>query len=177
MPKSRVRNSVSSWPLRNDQIVLRVLAVGRIKTVAEEFGLSVQQITNICKDPRGEEIIRAARERLREKLLENIEDQLDVAAKASLEVIKKTLDADIGVFHKAKANQDRVALKILGGRGFLRGDDRVDGGGTQLSEEQFGRLVKAMKASDEVRAIDPFEKEEEPDEIIVEAEVLDERVG
>lgn len=160
--------------MRNDQIVLRVLATGSLKDVAKEFELTAQQISVICNDPRGEEILRAARERVREKLLEGIEDQLDVAAKASLAVIKKTLDADIHPFHKAKPNQDRVALKVLGGRGFLRGDPQGDGAGYQISEDQFSRLVKAMQASDKVREIDPFKKEEE---IIVEAEVLDEHVG
>lgn len=173
----KTRNLVSTWPLRNDQIVLRVLATGSLKDVAKEFSLTAQQISVICNDPRGEEIIRAARERLREKLLEGIEDQLDVAAQASLKVLQRTLKADISPMHKAKPNQDRVALKILGGRGFLHGDPQGDGGGTQLSEEQFSRLVSAMKASDAVRGIDPFEKVEVQEAEIVSEEVLDERIG
>ncbi len=38
----KTRNAVSTWPLRNDQIVLRVLATGSLKIVAKEFELTPQ---------------------------------------------------------------------------------------------------------------------------------------
>ena len=148
------------WPLRNDQIVLSVLGGRDREEVAEEHGLTHQQISNIVNDPRAQEIISAARARIKEVLLEDIEDQLDLSAQLSLKVIRRTLEADISPVHKAKSNQDRVALKLLAGRGFLRTESRDGEQGLQMSADQHKRLLEGMEKAMRVRAIDPFEDKE-----------------
>lgn len=159
-------SALENWPLRNDQIVLAMLGGRKTKEVAEEFGLSLGTISNIMAHPKAKEIIALARNKLREKLMEDMEDQLDLASKLSLKVIKRTLEADIAPVHKAKSNQDRVALKVLTGRGFLRAEDRSGDGGLQMTGEQHGRLMEGIEKAARVSNINPFEKPE--NEIVVE---------
>jgi len=148
-------NKVQKWPTRNDQIVLAVLAGATPADVARAFGMTRQNVAKILKSPMAQDVILAAKGKLREKLLEDIEDELDVMSKLALRKLRVTLDADITAVHKAKPNQDRVAMKLLEGRGFLR-KERDDGGGFHMSEEQFGKLIQAMEKADAVQEIDPF---------------------
>ena len=156
------------WPLRNDQIVLMILAGSPAREVAAAYGLSERQVSSIFTDPRAADIKRLARERLQEKILETIEDELDVTSKLAVQVIKRTLEADIAPVHKAKANQDRVAIKVLQGRGFLRSEDRGAGAGFQVTNDQFDKLLTALGKADEAKNIDPFARP-----TIIEAELID----
>ena len=153
------RNPIQSWPLRNDRIVLMVLAGMPVKEVAKSFGLSQQMISIIVADPRAEEIGRIARARLQEKLIDTIEEELDQMARMATEKLKATLQADIGAVHKAKPNQDRVAVKILEGRGFLK-KERGATGGLQIPKELYGKLVEAMEKANKAAEIDPFDDED-----------------
>jgi len=166
------KNPAQDWPLRNDQIVLLVLSGASQAAAGRTFDISRQAVGKILNDPRAKDIIRQARQKLHDRILESMDDQLDLASKLSLVKLKQTLDADISPYHKAKSNQDRVALKILAGRGFLPGDSRTEEGGLLMSGDQFAKLVSAMSKSDQAKQIDPFKVEE--NEIIVEAEVVEE---
>ncbi len=171
MAKHAKKSALTDWPLRNDQIVLSVLGGRKQREVAEEHGLTHQQISNIIRHPKAEEIIAIARNKLRDKLLGEMEDKMDLAAQASLKVLQKTLNADISPVHKAKSNQDRVALKILSGRGFLRAEERGEDGGLQMTGDQHKRLMEGLAKASRVRQIDPYEDKEIP---VVEAKVVNE---
>ena len=166
MPKNV--NLAQDWPLRNDQIVLMALGGVKQREIGEVFGLSHQQISLIIRDDRAKEIIEITRAKLRKNLTKGIEDELTLMAQASLKVLKKTLDADMGATHRAKPNQDRVAVAILRGRGFLREEGREEGSALQVPEEQFAKFMEAMQKAGRVREIDPFEGQE-----VLEAEVVE----
>ena len=138
-------------------IVLMLLGGAKQKEVAKEFGLSRQRISKIAEDPRAEAVIQKARESITDKLLGDIDDQLDLASRLSMKVIRRTLAADISPTHKAKGNQDRVAVSILRGRGFLSKDGESGEKGFQITPAQFDRLTEALAKADEAKKIDPFE--------------------
>ena len=165
MPKTS--NLAQVWPVRNDQIVLLLLAGMPQKEVAAQFEMTRQMISRIANDPRAEEIIRSAREAISEKLLDGIEDELDAATRLSMKVIRRTLDADISPVHKAKANQDRVAVSVLRGRGYLSQEGRSEEGGFKVSPAQFDRLVGALAKADAAKKIDPFENIPEAEAVVV----------
>ena len=151
----KANNLAQAWPVRNDQIVLMLLAGAKQKDVAKEFSLTRQMVSRIANDPRAEEIIRVARETITNNLLSGIEEQLDLATKLSMKVVRRTLDADIHPAHKAKANQDRVAISILRGRGFLSQESSEDTG-LKISNTQFDRIEAALAKADAAKEIDPF---------------------
>lgn len=146
--------------LRNEQIVMFVLANPDLtyNHIGLVFGMTGANVSVIMKSPEAKEIITEARKRLREKLLESAEEQLDLQAKLAVKALQKTLEADLPATHKMKSNQDRVAVKVLQGRGLLRaGPDAAKGGGYQLSPEMYDRLERALNKADEAAGIDPFE--------------------
>ncbi len=138
-------------------IVLMLLGGAKQADVAKEFGLTRQAVSKIAKDPRAEEVIRQARETITDKLLGDIDDQLDLASRLSMKVIRRTLAADISPTHKAKGNQDRVAVSILRGRGFLSKDGESGEQGFHITPAQFDRLTEALAKADAAKKIDPFE--------------------
>lgn len=167
MPKNV--NLAQSWSLRNDQIVLLALSgTMNQRELGEAFGISHQQISNILSDPRAEEIITVARTKLQEHLVKDIEDQLDLASQAAVRVIKRTLDADIAPKHRAKSNQDRVAIATLRGRGYLKEEGKGGDSGFQVPAEQFNAFMEAMKKADKAQEINPFEGQE-----VLEAELVE----
>lgn len=156
--------------LRKEQIIMFVLANPQMSydEIGEVFGMSKANVSAIMKSDDAKEIIQIARNRLREKLLEGVEGQLDLAAQAAVKVLKRTLDADISPVHKAKANQDRTAVAVLRGRGILKTEATTPNSGYQLSPEQMGRLERALNKADQAAQIDPFEGQ-----TVIEAEVVD----
>ncbi len=151
----KTTNLAQSWPVRNDMIVLMLLGGATQKDVAEQFKLTKQHISKIANDPRAEAVIQQAREKITENLLGDMEEQLDLSSRLSAKVLNRTLNADISPVHKAKGNQDRVAVAILRGRGFLSQEDRADQG-LKISPVQFDRIAKALAKADEAQKIDPF---------------------
>ena len=149
-------NLAQNWPIRNDQIVLLLLGGMTQKEVAGQFKLTRQAISKIANDPRATEVITAARESITEKLLSDMDDQMTHAARLAIKSIRRTLEADINPVHKAKGNQDRVAVAVLRGRGFLTQETAEGERSLQMTPVQYDRLLGAMKKSDEVKGIDPF---------------------
>ena len=169
------RNLAQEWPLRNDQIVLLALSGTMTQEeIGEIFGMTRQNVALILKHDRAKEIIQIARARLRENLVDTIEGELDLASRAAVEVIKRTLNADISPVHKAKPNQDRVAVALLRGRGFMREEGKGAEGGLQVPADQFANFVESLRKADAAREIDPFAGQEVID---VEVEVVEEPSG
>lgn len=158
MSQPAPKKDLSTWSARNDMIVMMAFS-GHYTNgqIGEKFGITAAQVGNIVNDPRAKEVLDIARHRLREKLMEDIEDQLDLTAKASLKVLKRTIKANISPMHKAKINQDRVALKLLQGRGFLSTEARREEEGTKMSDDQFNALVAAIEKSDRAKQIPVLE--------------------
>lgn len=169
-----VKPQANSWPPWKDVLVLRAFSGQEsLKALAREFKVPYRVAQRVIADPRAEELRIRTRERIRENIMDSVEDQLDESTRKAVEVIRRTLNAEITAFHPAKANQDRVALKVLEGRGFLS-TDRGQGGGLSMSEEQFDRLLAAIQKSDTASRVDPFSVREETP--VVEAEVVEEDV-
>jgi len=157
------------WPAWKDQVVLWSLG-GRTQAEIVEIlaaggrKITRQGISKIINDPRAEEVIKIYRAKLREGLMETIHDELDVASQLALKAIKRTLEADIAPIHKAKPNQDKVALKVLAGRGFLREESRTSEQGLHVPPDAFSRLVDAMDRADAAKEIVVEFKDVTPEE-------------
>ena len=136
------KNLAQEWPVRNDQIVLLLLG-----------GMTQKEFAN---DSRALEVITAAREAITEKLLSDMDDQMTHAARLAIKSVRRTLEADISPVHKAKGNQDRVAVAVLRGRGFLTQENNEGEKSFVVTPAQFDRLVGSLAKADEAKKIDPF---------------------
>ena len=161
--------------VRNDQIVLMSLLPGEDgkamthEAIAKKFGMTRSNISTILKSDEAKEMMEAARERVRENLLDDVKGSLTLLQKLAVKRIKVTLDADINAIHKAKPNQDRAAFRLLEGQGILKKESE-DGqeGGLRVSPDQMAKLLGALEKSDRVKEIDPFENVPDADFEILE---------
>jgi len=144
------------WPLWKERVVILYMSGMTQQQVAdhmESLGhkLTRQAVSAIVRDPRAEELVEAAKAKFRETLITTIGEELDTASQLAVRAIKRTLEAEIHPIHQAKANQDRVAMKLLTGRGFLREDGHGEEAGYRIPPEQFGKLVKALEKSNRAK--------------------------
>lgn len=167
MTQKKGKAMVRSWGAMEDQIVL-LYATGHFthKDLGNRFEIASDQVKRILGDPRAEEIRALAREKIREGLVRGVEDELPQLASYAVQCIKRTLMAEISPTHVAKANQDRVALKVLTGIGYLREDGTTPEGGITLSPEQHKSLIDAIDRSNRVKQADGVE--EMPAEVVEE---------
>jgi hypothetical protein len=164
-----------AWPLWKEQAVFLVLAGNTQQEVVDilsKQGINVtrQAISAMMKTDEAKSLVRVVKEKFRENLLESIEDQLDAAAKLALRSVKRTLSAEISPTHKAKPNQDRVAIKVLQGRGFLSVESETKNIAPQVPPEIWGKLVGALEKSARVGDVDVFANSGP----VVEAEIIEE---
>ena len=156
---ANTKNKVQEWPIRNDDIVLKVLAGVPVKIVADAYKMTPQNVSKICNNPKAAEIVKLARAKFQEKLVQSNEEKLGLLSNMAVDRLKTTLETDLPATAKAKPNQDRVALKILEGRGFLK-VDKSGSAGLQVPMEVWDKLMDGLKKSDEAMQIDPFEEAE-----------------
>lgn len=147
---------VRRWGPQEDQAVI-LYATGTITRpeLARQFGWTEDRVANILADERANAIREDLREKVKEALLVDVKDQLPNLVQLSANVLRKTLQAEISPIHPAKANQDRVALAVLKGMGYLL-EESGSGpqGGLTLSPEQHSALVAALDRANQAREID-----------------------
>lgn len=152
--------AIKKWTTRNEHIALLWLTGKTQAEIAKMFGIHQSTVARIVGDPRVEELKARIREELRERVIDSVAAELDDAAQLAVRAIRRTLEADISPVHKAKPNQDRVALKVLQGRGHLAVVHEGETGSFQMSDDQFGRLMAAMSKADAAAKIDPIPEAE-----------------
>lgn len=148
--------AIKKWSPRNEHIALLWLTGKSQAEIAKMFNISQSTVSRVLKDPQTEELRVRIREELRSRVIDTVAAELDDAAQLAVRAIRRTLEAEISPVHRAKPNQDRVALKVLQGRGHLSILPEGDAGGMQMSDEQFGRLLSAMSKADKASKIDPI---------------------
>lgn len=162
------------WSPQFEQVVLLYVTGMPVSTIAKKFKLRASHVEEILAHEKARDIIESARRKLREKIQEDIGADLDNISKLATQRLRETLEASIPPLHRAKINQDRVALQILEGRGFLNeSPGRL--GGIRISPEQLTKLVAAMEKAQlaGVSELLPVEVVHE----VVEAEESSERLG
>ena len=173
MSGSNGQGLVKSWGDVETRIVELFFLIGVPKReVAESVGVPVKVVEKTIKDPRARELVESARQKILEETSQDIKERVGhkvnrLRSKAA-EALDRTLSADINPLHKAKPNQDRVALKVLQGTGDLDDKSERETGGITLTEEQFDRLLDGLTKADRVAAMDApvldAQVEEEPDD-------------
>jgi hypothetical protein len=161
--KRRKTSLTKGWTAIEDQIVI-LWSTGHFSetALAEKFNLPAPYVKQVLKDPRAETTRMLVRDRIRENLVQSVEGELTYLASKAVQVIKQTLEAEISPLHQAKGNQDKVALAVLKGMGYLGDGENRGAGGLQLSPEQHSALLKAIEKSDRVAQTTPFFPESGP---------------
>lgn len=151
MPSYKRNAVVKSWTTLEDQIVI-LSSTGHFSelTLAQNFNVSVPYVKKVLSDPRAQVVLATVRDKIRENLVHSVEGELTYLASKAVQVLKVTLEAELPATHDAKPNQDKVALAVLKGMGYLGEEANKGGGGLQLSPEQHSSLLAAIEKSDRV---------------------------
>lgn len=159
MSNSTAVVTIDNWSEKHTRVVeLYYLLGAGPAEIESNTGFSKSKIYRIIKDPRAKEIAETARAKILEKTSEDIAERVghkvnELRGKAA-DALDRTLSADINPLHKAKSNQDRVALKVLQGSGDLDSEREGDRGGIVMTPEMFDRLVTAFEKADRVSQMD-----------------------
>lgn len=159
---------IVNWSPTHEYVVSLHIMGNSNKRIATAVGLSEVRVSQILHDPEAQKLIHRAKLSMRQKMSEDIEGRLVVAAEASVGRIEETLDAEFIPGSDGKKHQDGVALSILKGTGFLSKDFSGEGEAKRppISSSQAERLISAMEKANEARQL-AHEQE------ILEAEIVE----
>lgn len=156
---------IKNWKSRHTTVIALSVLGESNEAIAEKTGYTPQRVSQILNDPKGLELREEMEQRFRENLTEDVASRLERLAVKAVDALEETLSANISAIHKAKPNQDRVALKILEGQGHLRSEGTPGSGGIQLPPEMAGAFLKAIERANRVQEINALPQ--------LEAEVTD----
>lgn len=153
--------AVDVWRPRHDQVVALHLMGYKGFEIAQLLEYSEEHISRILNDPRAIKAVRMGRSRFMEHAHAEIDGMLLSFAHTGLRRMKTTVEGEFAAGTRAKEHQDRVTFELLGRVGYGKASKDQDAGTIKLSRDLEERLVTAM------------EKSNTANEIIVEAEVLE----
>ena len=146
-----------TWAEKHDAIVYEHLRGLGDSDIAKRFGLSMKQVRAVLARPEALAIESAFRQQIAEKISDSVGERLIHATTRAVEVIEQTLEEDLTPGTAAKAHQDRVAIKVLEGQGFLTKDGEASRAGESLTPHDVNRLVEALTKADESKRLNNVE--------------------
>lgn len=146
-----------AWSETDQKIVEMHFILGiSIPEIADSLKVPRRLVKRTVEDPRTKELVKSARQKILERtsrdMTERVGHMVDGLRADAAKALAKTLEAEISPLHKAKPNQDRVALKVLQGTGDLVDKSETERGGITLSDDQFDRLLEGLSKADRVQA-------------------------
>lgn len=135
------------------------------KKIAAAVGITPERVSQVLSDPQAIAVIQRVKNSMRLKMEEDIEDKLVVLASESVDRIAETITHEFLPGSDEHEHQDRVAIKVLQGTGFLKKESPEGGGktrevpSTRLLERLASALEKANTAVElQQEAVDaPYE--------------------
>lgn len=145
------------WSDTDQKIVEMHFILGIPKNeIAQSLSVPRRLVQRTINDPRTKELVKAARQKILERTSRDMDERVGHMVRGlrtdAAKALGRTLEADISPLHKAKPNQDRVALKVLQGTGDLVDKSEAEPGGITLTDDQFDRLLEGLQKADRVQA-------------------------
>ena len=161
---------IKKWKPKHDLVVQLHIACYSNDEIATMTKFSSVRVGQILGDPKAKNMIRAAQERLREKLSKEIDEGLVAICAKAVQNIRETIEIDgLTAGTDFKRHQDKISLEVLKGRGFLS----KDGGDSKTRNETLpldllSKVNEALMKSEEVTAyMQEREEKEQANEIMV----------
>lgn len=153
---------VKNWGPKHELCVALHIADKRNYEIAVILGWTKEYVSMVLNMPQAQAEIRRAILKIREISGAEVEGRVQQHAETAVKRVGETLDAEFLVGTRSKEHQDRTALKILEGTGYLPGKKDEERGG--ISEKLTAPLVEKLAASLELAAKAKMlaNKEEEP---------------
>lgn len=159
---------IVNWTPKHELVVQLSLANWDAKDIAEEVGLTPTRVSQILQDPRAKKTRNAVIEKIRERMGENLEEQLANLRQTALDQLSLTVCAPFDVGTRAKIHQDNVCLDLL--KGHLKGDEsKGDSSGDKVPVELLDKIVSAMDRSNEAKRLNSGQ--------VIEAKIINENVA
>lgn len=149
-------HQVQTFKPKHDQIVMLHLAGYDNREIKEMTGICETTVSSILNHPQALALIEAGRQRMRENLLQSIDDRLLGLASRSVENLEKTLNSVPKLGTTQKRHQDRVSLDVLGMIGYGK-PKANENSGRALSDAMAEKLSNALEKAQKVQEIQVIE--------------------
>ena len=154
---------IKRWSPKHELVVALSIGTMPVKGIAEQTGYSSIRIIQILNDPQAHRIRQAANDRIRAKMMEDIDGGLAVLSGEAVKRIAQTIEYDEFVLGSdAKKHQDNLSLGLLKGTGLLNGDNyrgSEDSSKPPLNERLSVQLIEALEDSNEAERLRQGKKE------------------
>jgi len=146
-----------------------------VEDIAKESGYSKVRVSQILGDPKAKLVIAETVERLRRRMVEEVEGEIISLSREALKRIGETIQhEDFLLGGDAKKHQDNLSLNFLRGAGILNGAEngaKDQGKEAPIDPALSKRLVEALEESNKADKL-----REEANAVVEEAEVEPEEV-
>jgi len=147
------------WHVRYDQMVLMQTLGNSNEEIANHFGCTPQQVSNICNTPQAAITRRLVLEKLQEKAIESIPKRMEVIAEKAVQRLHSVIHNDELFQVSPFAVVDR-GVEVLKAVGIMKSDKGVNiEKAVILTAEQSSDLLDGLKVADRARQLnqDKFE--------------------
>lgn len=158
------------WGPKHDQVVfLHCLGYDNI-LIAAELGIGKMYVSKLLRDPQAQRKILEFRKKTQKNLIEGVEGRLLRLADESVKRLEETMGEQFELGTRAKEHQDKTALSLLRGTGFLKSEVVKEKQVDSLTTEQANLLQSAINKSmqfreaevvDAVFSVEAVEKQKE----------------
>ena len=150
---------IKRWTTKHELVVqLHIGTMGNLD-IAELTKYTPLRVSQIINDPQGQRIVNAVLQRMREKMMGEIEDGILTLTEHAVQRLAETLKyEDFVVGSDAKKHQDTIALGFLKGTKYLGNGGNVNGHGegrldAPLDSKLSSRLILALEESNKAEVI------------------------
>lgn len=160
------------WGPKHDQVVfLHCLGYDNI-LIAAELGIGKMYVSKLLRDPIAQRKILEFRRKTQQKLIDGVEGRLLRLADESVKRLEETMEEAFEPGTRAKEHQDKTALALLRGTGFLKSEVVKEKEVNTLTKDQAELLHSAISKSmsfrevevqDAVFSVESVEKQKEED--------------
>ena len=154
---SKALDPIQRWSPRHEMVVQLSIGPMTMEEISKATGYSKVRVTQILADPQARRIQDAVIERMRARMMEDIEGKLFVLSSEAVERLFETISyKEFVLGSDAKKHQDNLSMTLLKGTGFLSGVSSNGSGIEQepaLTERLSERLVTALEESNKAEEL------------------------
>jgi hypothetical protein len=141
------------WSEQQEAIALLYAKGSEIDVIASALGLPKAVVASVLEDPRAIQTVQYFRAEVAKVLGEKVAPKLEALAFRAAQRIEETLDHTFVAGSQAKHHQDRLAMKLLEGKGFLKAQEGETGETiTRRDLEKFEASMRKALEARELRA-------------------------
>jgi len=146
--------ALKNWKPRHENVVMLHLGGWNNIAIANYTRMTPERIYQILQTPQAQALIASQMDRIRERFGSDVSDKLLKLTEISVNRVSETLEQDFIPGTDAKKHQDKVALEIMKGKGFLNGADPSAVNHEQkVSVSLLEKFTNALERANEAKSL------------------------